>query len=307
MAAASPPMYGPNSTHKHQDILLTDNQRPDDGSFAETILFKDGHLALLPDNLTFEAAAGLATNLTTIGQAFYLLLQLPLPGKPNPKETPILIHGAGTSTGTMAIQMAKLSGLQVIATCSPSSADLVKSRGADHIFDYKDPECGAKIRTLTNDDMHKALDCVGGDDSIRICGEALSSKCNNWVTNIVSMFPVGKVREGVSAQAMLAYTSFGEEFVRSSGRYFPPMPGHFEHGVKMWKLISSFIAEGKVKPHPHTVGANGLEGIADGLQALRDKTHKGMRLVYRIADTPGLATKDEAVSGQWGQNGLWGE
>lgn len=195
------------------------------------------------------------------------------------------------------------SGLEVVATCSSKSRDLVHSRGADHIFDYNDLDCGSKIRDLTKDDLHLALNCVGDPESVRICGEALSSHCNNWTPNLVSMFPIEQVRNGVSAQAMLAYTAFGEEFVRMGGQHFPPMKGHYEHSVRMWTLISGLVSEGKVKPHPHAVRPGGLEGIADGyvtpissrfyatksmsrLREVWEKSNGGLRLVYRTADTP---------------------
>jgi NADPH:quinone reductase-like Zn-dependent oxidoreductase len=72
------------------------------------ILVKDGHLAKIPENLTFEEGASLGTNLVTIGHALYFLLQIPLPEEPVKRKYQILVHGAGTSTGTLAIQMAKL-------------------------------------------------------------------------------------------------------------------------------------------------------------------------------------------------------
>lgn len=55
-----------------------------------------------------------------------------------------------------AIQLAKGSGLKVITTCSPHSAEYAKSLGADKVFDYNRP-------TVT-DDVAAELDkgpCVG--------------------------------------------------------------------------------------------------------------------------------------------------
>jgi NADPH:quinone reductase-like Zn-dependent oxidoreductase len=171
---------------------------------------------------------------------------------------------AGESDGCTKANKSTRSGLEVIATCSSKSTELVRSHGADHVYDYQDSDCASKIRTFTNDDLHFALSCVGDENSIRICGEALSSHCNSWIPNLVSMFPIPKIRDGVSAQAMLAYTAFGEEFVRMGGNYFPPMKAHYEHAMKMWHVIPQLIADGKVKPHPHAIRSGGLSGIADG-------------------------------------------
>lgn len=71
-------------------------------------MVKDGHFAILPEDLSFEAAATLGTGITTVGQALYMTLKLPLPTEPSKTKVPILIYGGSTATGTLAIQYAKL-------------------------------------------------------------------------------------------------------------------------------------------------------------------------------------------------------
>jgi NADPH:quinone reductase-like Zn-dependent oxidoreductase len=86
-----------------------------------------------PDSLSFEEAATLGVGITTVGQGLYQSLKLPLPGKPSSKKTSILVYGGSTATGSLAIQFAKLSGLQVIATCSPHNFEYIKSLGAGEL------------------------------------------------------------------------------------------------------------------------------------------------------------------------------
>ncbi len=45
---------------------------------------------------------------TTVGQALYQSLKLPLPTQPARHPFPLLIYGGSTATGTLAIQFAKL-------------------------------------------------------------------------------------------------------------------------------------------------------------------------------------------------------
>ena len=53
-----------------------------------------------------------------------------------------------TSVGQYAVQYGKLSGYTVIATASPKNNDLIKSLGADFVFDYRDPDVVQKIKEV---------------------------------------------------------------------------------------------------------------------------------------------------------------
>lgn len=72
-------------------------------------MVRDGHIAKIPKNLTFEETATLGVGITTIGQTLYMTLKLPLPNEKPLEGSPfILIYGGSSATGTLAIQFAKL-------------------------------------------------------------------------------------------------------------------------------------------------------------------------------------------------------
>lgn len=76
----------------------------------------------------------------------------------------------------LTVYLLSSSGLTVITTCSPRNFDLVKSYGADKVFDYSDStECGKQIREYTNDNLKHAFDCISEKTSPQICADALSS------------------------------------------------------------------------------------------------------------------------------------
>ena len=71
-------------------------------------MVKDGHLARIPEGMSWEEAASMGAGVTTIGQALYHELKLPWPTEPTHEPIAILINGGSTATGTMAIQYAAL-------------------------------------------------------------------------------------------------------------------------------------------------------------------------------------------------------
>ncbi|PQE03673.1 zinc-binding oxidoreductase protein [Rutstroemia sp. NJR-2017a BBW] len=80
----------------------------EDGAYAEYAMVRDGHLAKIPENMSFEEAATFGVGITTVAQSLYMTFKLPLPATPAEKPFPILIYGGSTATGTIAIQYAKL-------------------------------------------------------------------------------------------------------------------------------------------------------------------------------------------------------
>lgn len=101
------------------------------GAFAEYVTVpEDRALALKPANVTFAQAASVGIAAVTALQALRDKGQIG-PGKK------VLINGASGGVGTFAVQIAKSLGAEVTGVCSTRNVDMVRSLGADHVFDYK--------------------------------------------------------------------------------------------------------------------------------------------------------------------------
>ena len=56
----------------------------------------------------------------------------------------------------------------------------------------------------------------------------------------------------------------------------------FEFAKKFWDLATKLLASQRVVVHPVEVGSNGLAGVLDGLNRLKEGKVSGVKLVYRI-------------------------
>lgn len=100
------------------------------GAYAEYITVPaEGTVAHLPENLSFEEAAGMGDGPITSWNFLRNVGNIKAGQK-------VLINGASGSLGTAAVQLAKQCGAEVTAVCSTRNIGLVKSLGADHVIDY---------------------------------------------------------------------------------------------------------------------------------------------------------------------------
>jgi NADPH:quinone reductase-like Zn-dependent oxidoreductase len=237
----------------------------------------------LPKNVSFEDASTVGLGSITVGQGLFQKdkgLELEFPGEGNGNGEWVLIYGGSTATGTLGIQFAKAAGYKVITTASPRNHELVKSRGADKVFDYNDAGSAAKIRKFTGNKLRYAWDTNGDDASAKFCAEALSSEPGGRFGTILSNKPP---REDLKYTSTFMYTVFGEEFEKM-GKVFPASQDDFEFGKKWCALSEKMLADGKLVPHPAKVnsGGSGLDGVVKGLDDLENGRVSGQKLVYNL-------------------------
>lgn len=124
-------------------------------SYAEYVVSPESQLALKPDNISFEEAAGATQSPLTAWQALVDTGHVKQGDK-------VLIHGAAGGVGSFAVQIAKKLGAHVIATASAGDKEFVMGLGADECIDYKNQ----KFEELVSD-VDFVLDSIGDDTFVR--------------------------------------------------------------------------------------------------------------------------------------------
>jgi NADPH:quinone reductase-like Zn-dependent oxidoreductase len=121
------------------------------GAYAEFCLARANMVARKPESLSFSQAASAPVVAVT---AWQMLFEY---AKAASGQT-VLVHGAGGSVGSYAVQLAVNAGLNVIATASAEDGPYVKSLGAATVIDYK----GQRFERLAPK-VDIVLDTVGGE------------------------------------------------------------------------------------------------------------------------------------------------
>ncbi|KAF9045142.1 chaperonin 10-like protein [Panaeolus papilionaceus] len=253
------------------------------GSFSEYLVADPALVFSLPDDITFEDAAQLGTSCIAACQALYQVLDLPTPYEKDRTEErrDILIWSGSSSTGQYAVQLAALSGLRVISTSSPANFDLVKSLGAEEVYDYNDSRTQKRIFSSTKGELRSAIDCFSSGTTPGQISGSLSKEGGK----IVTMLPYNSRKQGVTTEFVHVFTIFGET-VDLPGIHVPASPELYAQGVRYSQLITQLLAEKKLRLGPIRVIPGGLAGIDQGVTLMRSSKVHAEKLVFRISDTP---------------------
>ena len=143
------------------------------GGYAEYAVAGEGAVAPMPENLSFEEAAGVPLAALTAVQAIRDALREVTRNAPHACDTGqlerrrVLINGASGGVGTFAVQFAKISGAEVTAVCKAESAALARELGAAHVVDYKEEDFAR------HQERYDVIFDVVGNRSFGACKRAL--------------------------------------------------------------------------------------------------------------------------------------
>ena len=107
------------------------------------------------------------------------------------------------------------SNFEIITTCSPRNFALVRSYGADHVFDYNDPKAMDLVKSQTHGTVKLCVDCISTDSSAAFCAAVLAPGAT-YSSIGMSRCP----RDDVKTEQTMGYSFLGEPW-QQMGHHFP--------------------------------------------------------------------------------------
>lgn len=246
----------------------------EEGGFQRYVTVLERVCAELPATVTFEQAAVLPLAVSTAAAGLYEIDQLALPlptTSPSPRGEVVLVWGASTSVGSNAVQLARASGYTVIATAGRRNHDVVRTLGAEAVFDYRDHEVDQQIVEAVGHRHLAGTIAIGSgalSHALRIVGRTTGTK------RIASAYPDPLTRSRsllARARGIRVTSIWGGTPVQS-----PVGPAIFRDFLPVALSTGQF----RPAPDPRIFGI-GLEHVPGALAALR-KGVSATKLVVTI-------------------------
>ncbi|KAH8690645.1 putative alcohol dehydrogenase [Talaromyces proteolyticus] len=277
---------------------------PQSGAFAEYIDADPAILTRIPQGWDwYKAAAFGGICVGAVALALYKEIGLALPPQVDVEKDvdsavkvahslasnddlgrTVLVYGASTACGTMAIQLLRLSGYIPIAVCSSHNNAMVSSYGAASVFDYHSPSCAADIKTATKNQLRFVLDCIGTAQSTALCYAAIARTGGRYVS--VERYPESAaMRKLVQGSWVMMLDMFGRGVDMKGGYDRKVDPAARDLGRRLFAGLEMLAQDEDIRPHPMRLvrsGSSWAESVLAGIDMLQKGQVSGEKLVVEI-------------------------
>lgn len=100
----------------------------------------------------------------------------------------------------------------MVTTCSPRNNDLVRSLGAQHVFDYRDKDVVGKIKTAVPN-LHYVFDTIGDVNSAATASQAIVPDAQGYLCTVR---PGKEFTENVTKQTEVSYVLVWTAFLKDN-------------------------------------------------------------------------------------------
>lgn len=180
---------------------------------------------------------------------------------------------ASTTTGFIALQLAKLLKLRVIcvADIERHGAKLLDA-GADLLVDRKDPERAVQIiKGVTKGKLRFALDIVG-NNTATILQETLQQDDGGQPSHLLGITGLPKTKGPNVTHHAVPMKLF----------HTAPLVG-----ARLMSWLETLLLHGALTPPDTIIASGGLEGINEALEGMKSGTASGRRVVIGLEKEAG--------------------
>ncbi|KAI1820160.1 hypothetical protein F4861DRAFT_533906 [Xylaria intraflava] len=193
----------------------------------------------------------------------------------------VLVYGGSTATGTMALQLLKLSGYRPITTCSPHNFKLAKQNGAEATFDYHSESCAADIKAYTSGRLRYVLDVITDTTSQVICHAAFGRGGGIYAALESPLEALHTRPRTVKVDFVVGLCALGREIALSGDYKRAADPSSRLRAGQLFDEVQPLVEDGSIVPHPHRVIGKGYQSVLKGIRLLEQGV-SGERLVVLI-------------------------
>ncbi|KAJ6502235.1 GroES-like protein [Mycena sanguinolenta] len=240
------------------------------GAFQQSTLADIRITAKIPANVDYDSATSFPVAGNTAAGALYGQLKFKDPwlgGEGAYKGEKIIILGGSSSVGAYTIQLALLSGLQVITTSSPAHFDDLTALGVTAVIDRSVPDVAAQVLAAAGGPVKYVVDCISLQQTQLLAVEILQ--------------PEGKLVLVLSPNptAQAAAQAKNITLLGTNG------PTNFYFSEPFWDAVGSYMERGIIKFNRPTILSGGLHSWAEAFDLHRQGKVSGTKIVMRPQET----------------------
>ena len=221
-------------------------------------------LALLTSGLT----ASIALSPTILGS-----------NRLGPGKT-VLVTAAAGGTGSFAVQLAKLAGCRVVATCGgPNKARMVKDLGADRVVDYKNEKLKEVLKAEYPQGVDVVYESIGGE---------MFSTCLDGLADRGTLIVIGMMSEYSSGWAPSTFSGLTEKLLWKSASCIGFFLLKYAHLFRLHlTALISLLEEGKIVSALDKKIFVGIQSVPSAVEHLQSGQSSG-KVVVQLAEQPPL-------------------
>lgn len=149
------------------------------GGYATRVAVSAQQVWKRPEGMSAEEGAAIPVNYLTAYEALVVMGAVRRPEELGGVRSRVLVHGAAGGVGTAAADIGAIYDAELFGTASPWKHDYARSRGYEHLIDYRNHDFVAAIEELTDGrGVDLVLDPIGGE---------------NWSKSLDVLAPTGQL------------------------------------------------------------------------------------------------------------------